>query len=165
MDVQLPIAVDQVFEAAGVEVPIRAEGAAKMSGQATIEITPEDPFTLWANANGLSGSTPLEDSNGDGVSNGIQWALGLNASENPFPYLLQPGDVNAATVAFSLNLPEGGTASALLVTTGSDPRRPFFPVGPALISTGSNPIPAGTSGNVIIRIPRGQRGFVQLSAP
>ncbi|MBB21924.1 MAG: hypothetical protein CMN04_03380 [Roseibacillus sp.] len=165
VDVQLPIAVDQVFEAAGVEVPIRAEGAAKLSGPATVQITPEDPFTLWATANGISGATPLEDSNEDGVSNGIQWALGLNASENPFPHLLQPGEVNAATVAFSLSLPKGGTASALLVTTGSDPLRPFSPVGPALISTGRNPIPAGTSGDVTIRIPRGQRGFIQLSTP
>lgn len=165
VDVELPVAVDQVFEAAGVEVPIRANGSAKLSGPATIEIIPDDPFVLWSEANGIAGATPLQDSNGDGVSNGIQWALGLDASENPFPHLLQPGETNAATVSFTLSLPEGGTASPLLVTTGTDPLQPFTPLGPALISPVGNPIPAGTSGEITIRIPRGQRGFVQLSTP
>ena len=161
VDVRLPIAVDEIFEAEGFEIPIRAEGTAKMVGSTTIEIVPEDPFTAWAEQNNLAGTTRLEDSNGDGVPNGIQWALGLEASDNPYPHLLAPNGTTDSSVNFAISLPPDGTAAPLLVVTASDPSEPFVPLGGVLINRG-NPIPAGSTGLVTIRLPRGEKGFLQL---
>lgn len=161
VDVRLPIAVDEIFEAEGFEIPIRAEGTAKMVGSTTIEIVPEDPFTSWAEQNNLAGATRLQDSNGDGVPNGIQWALGLQASDNPYPHLLAPNGTTDSSVDFAISLPPAGTAAPLLVVTATDPSEPFLPLGGVLINRG-NPIPAGSTGVVTIKLPRGEQGFLQL---
>ena len=161
VEVLLPIAVNEVFEAEGFEIPIRANGTAKLVGPATVEIVPEDPFAAWAEQNSLAGATQLEDANGDGVPNGIQWALGLDASGNPFPHLLIPEGATPSGVHFSISLPAGGTAAPLLVVTGSDPTEPFNPLGGAFVSR-ANPIPIGSTGLVTVRLPRQERGFVQL---
>ncbi len=159
--VLLPIAIAETFEAEGVEIPIRAEGTAKLVGPATIEIEPEDPFVAWTVQSGIAGATQLEDANGDGVPNGLQWALGLTASDSPFPHLLRSDGTTAATVDFSLALPDGGTAAPLTVVTTTDLEVPFSVLGTASVSSG-NPIPRGTAGSVTITLPREQRGFVQL---
>lgn len=159
--VLLPIAVDQTFEAEGFEIPIRVNGTAKLVGPATIEIESEDPFVAWTEQNGIAGATQLEDANGDGVPNGLQWALGLDASDSPFPHLLRPDGTTAATVDFTLALPDGGTGAPLTVVTTTDPELPFTVLDPASVSSG-NPIPQGTTGSVIIALPKGERGFVQL---
>ncbi len=159
--VLLPIAVDQTFEAEGFEIPIRVNGTAKLVGPATIEIESEDPFVAWTEQNGIAGATQQEDANGDGVPNGLQWALGLDASDSPFPHLLRPDGTTAATVDFTLALPDGGTGAPLTVVTTTDPELPFNVLDPASVSSG-NPIPQGTTGSVIIALPKGERGFVQL---
>ncbi|MFP6885884.1 MAG: hypothetical protein VCA40_15740 [Roseibacillus sp.] len=159
--VLLPIAVEQTVEAEGFEIPIRANGTAKLVGPATIEIEPEDPFVAWTEQNGIAGATQLEDANGDGVPNGLQWALGLDASDSPFPHLLRPDRTTAATVDFTLALPDGGTGAPLTVVTTTDLELPFNVLDPASVSSG-NPIPQGTTGSVTIALPRGERGFVQL---
>jgi len=171
VEVLLPIAVNEVFEAEGFEIPIGANGTAKLVGPATIEIEPEDPFVAWTEQNGIAGATQLEDANGDGVPNGLQWALGLDASDSPFPHLLRPDGTTAATVDFTLALPDGGTAAPLTVATITDPTAfspprtwaelPFTVLDPASVSSG-NPIPQGTTGSISIALPRGDRGFVQL---
>ena len=161
VEVLLPIAVNEVFEAEGFEIPIRANGTAKLVGPATVEIVPEDPFVAWAEQNGLAGATQLGDANSDGVPNGLQWALGLDASDNPFPHLLKSHRVTAATVDYILALPDEGTAAPLTVVTTADLELPFSVLDTAWVSSG-NPIPQGTSGSVIITLLREERGFVQL---
>ncbi len=162
VEVLLPIAVNEVFEVEGFTIPIRANGTAKLVGSATIEIVPEDPFVAWAEQNGLAGVTQREDSNGDGVPNGIQWALGLEASTNPHPHLLTPDGATAATVDFTLSLPSSGTAAPLLVVTATDLSQAFAPLDAGLVSGGNNPIPTGTTGLVVIKLPKGESGFVRL---
>jgi len=159
--VLLPIAIDETFEAEGFEIPVGVSGTAKLVGPATIEIEPEDPFLTWTEQNGLAGATRLEDANGDGVPNGLQWALGLTASDSPFPHLLTPNGTTAATVDFTLVLPDGGTAAPLTVVTSTALELPFNVLSPASVSSG-NPIPQGTTGSITIALPKGARGFVQL---
>ena len=120
-----------------------------------------DDAKSFAEQNNLAGATRLQDSNGDGVPNGIQWALGLQASDNPYPHLLTPNGTTDSSVDFAISLPPAGTAAPLLVVTATDPSEPFLPLGGVLINRG-NPIPAGSTGVVTIKLPRGEQGFLQL---
>ena len=164
--VLLPISVEENFAVpdspiGDLAIPISATGTAKLAGTVVLDITPPDPFVSWTEDNGLAGATRLEDSNGDSVPNGLQWALGLDATTNPYPHLLVPDDTTATTVDFTITLPDGGSAAPLTVLSGSDPAEPFSVVEDDAVSTG-NPIPAGTSGTVSISLPREDKGFLQL---
>jgi len=103
--VLLPISVAENFDVMGIIIPITAVGTAKVTGPATIEVTPANPYLAWMEANSLAGAVFEEDENGDGVPNGLQWGLGLAATDLPFPHLLQP----SGPKVFTLAPPAGGT--------------------------------------------------------
>lgn len=165
--VLLPVDVLEVFEAEGptgpLEIPIAATGNIKLVGPVTIDTTPLSDFERWVTANLLQDAPFDGDQNGDGVPNGLQWALGLQATEAPYPHLLQPDRTAVGTVNFTLDFPPAGTAAPILVLASSDPGTlPFLPLDAAAVSTG-NPIPAGTSGPVVITLPKESQGFIRLS--
>ena len=164
--VLLPVSVVENFAVpetplGDVEIPVSATGTAKLGGTVVLQLAPIDPFVAWAEQNGIPGVSPLGDSNGDSVPNGLQWALGLDADTNPFPHLLAPSDTTAATVDFTLTLPAGGSAAPLTVLSTSDPAGNFGFLSSGAVSAG-NPIPAGTSGTVSISLPRSSKGFLRL---
>ncbi len=164
--VLLPISVVENFAVpesplGDLEIPISATGTAKLGGTVVLEIIPEDPFVLWTEANGIPGVTQLEDTNGDSVPNGLQWALGLDAETSPFPHLLTPSETSAQNVGFTITLPDSGSVAPLTVLSTDDPSGSFNVLNSGAVSAG-NPIPAGTSGTVSISLPRESRGFLRL---
>lgn len=159
--VLFPINIEDTIDAMGVLIPVAASGIVRAVGTATLPLTPADPFVAWTESNGIPGALPTDDINGDGVMNGLQWALGLDAASNPFPHLLKPIGDTGSSIDFSLSLPEGGSAFPITVFTATDPMLPFNPLASGSVSTG-NPIPQGTTGAVTISLPKNARGFVQL---
>lgn len=166
--VLLPIEISEEFELEGptgsLPIPISASGTAKLVGEAKVDLVTPDPFSEWAASNGLAGVDFAEDFNGDGVPNGLQWALGLDAFAPPFSFLLRPAENDAVATVFTFELPVSGSAAELTILYSSDlGSAPFVPLGAGAVSVG-NPVPAGTAGVVEIALPPGQSGFVRLSA-
>ncbi|MFP6879679.1 MAG: hypothetical protein VCA34_01935 [Roseibacillus sp.] len=161
--VLFPISIVNEVDAGGVLIPIAADGLIRAVGIASVPIAPADPFVTWTEDNGIAGASFDGDENGDGVANGLQWALGLDASTAPFSALLQPVGDTGATVDFTVTFPAGGSAAEISVLVSNDPEtNPFAPLTSGSVSTG-NPIPAGTTGTVTISLPKNAMGFVQLS--
>jgi hypothetical protein len=82
------------------------------------------------------------------LPNGLLWALGYQADERPG--VLTP----QADTTFTLALPGGGTAGEVFIETATDLTSPWAPVPASEISTSGNPLPAGTTGTIVIS-PRG----------
>jgi hypothetical protein len=161
--VLLPVQIENTVDAMGFEIPITAAGVVKGVGTVSVPITPPDPYLAWTEANNIAGELFAGDENQDGVPNGLQWALGLDATTPPFSALLQPMGEMATTVDFTMTLPAGGNAAGLTVLVSANPESDSFAtLAPGSVSSG-NPIPAGTSGTVTIRLPKSAMGFVRLS--
>ena len=147
----------------GLGVEVTTPGGLAATSSPEDPIAPADPFVTWTEDNGIAGASFDGDENGDGVANGLQWALGLDASTAPFSALLQPVGDTGATVDFTVTLPAGGSAAEISVLVSDDPEtNPFAPLTSGSVSTG-NPIPAGTTSTVTISLPKNAMGFVQLS--
>lgn len=150
--------------AGGFEIPIGAAGMMKAAGTVTVPLEPADPYTVWADVNGIADAPFEGDENGDGTPNGLQWALGLNADDSPKDFQLRPIGLDGGTVEFRLTLPEGGTAADITIEVSENPGTAPFELLDAFSVTAGNPIPAQTSGEVVIKIPRvSATGFVRLS--
>jgi hypothetical protein len=161
--VLFPVQIENTVDAMGFEIPITAAGVVKGVGTVSVPITPPDPYLAWTEANSIAGELFAGDENQDGVPNGLQWALGLDAATPPFSALLQSMGVMATTVDFTMTLPAGGSAADLTVRVSANPESDsFVTLAPGSVSSG-NPIPAGTSGTVTIRLPKSTMGFVRLS--
>jgi len=158
-----PVQIENAVDALGFEIPITAAGVVKGVGTVLVPITPPDPYLAWTESNSIAGELFAGDENQDGVPNGLQWALGLDATTTPFSALLQPMGEMATTIDFTMTLPTGGSAADLTVLVSANPESDSFAtLAPGSVSSG-NPIPAGTSGTVTIRLPKNAMGFVRLS--
>lgn len=147
--VTLPLSVTDTFDVITglVTATVNVTGITKAAGTVTIDVTPENPYIAWTIANGIEGAAFDGDENGDGVDNGFLWALGLGATDSPFPHLLMP----SGPKTFTMTLPAGGSAADILIQTGSD-LTGWSDLDGAAMST-DNPIPAGTTGTVTITLP------------
>lgn len=154
--VELPVAIDQASDEG---FRIRVNGRLRAEGQIT---APKNPFVLWSVAAGIGGTGFISEVR-PGEPAGLIWAMGL-----------QPGDALAAhgprmlagpgQPAAMIELPEGGSAGALTVEVSSSlAAGSWVPAPAAALSTGANPIPPGTRGQVTIEL-TGERRFVRLSA-
>jgi hypothetical protein len=122
-----------------------------------------DEYQRWTECNGIPGAPPQEDSNLSGAPNGITWALGLSNYDDPKPHLLQPDP--ATPRGFVLPLPPGGTAAPITVQIShSLAPGSWVPALPGDLSTGVNPIPAGTTGQVTLSPSAASACFVRMSA-
>ena len=155
--VTLPVSLDGEFDASpDLAVGVNASGIVKAAGSVTV---PLDPYEVWAAANGMPGAPFDADDNGDGIANGLQWALGLAENESARPHLLRP-----APGGFEIVLPTGGSAGVLRVTRSGHPGiEAFTELDASAVSVG-NPIPAGTTGTVVVNPGAGARGFLRLEA-
>lgn len=154
--VTIPVAINDTFLAGTTNVAVTATGTVKATG--TVQV-PRTEYLAWTVDEGIPGAAFNVDPDGDGVSNGILWALGLSADADPLPYLPK-ADLLAAK-GFKLSLPAGGTAAPIRIEH-SDDLDGWADVPAAGISGGANPLPAGTTGSVTVSPDASPQRFVRL---
>jgi autotransporter-associated beta strand protein len=133
-----------------------------------------DPYELWAETNGVEAVTVDTDSDGDGISNGIEFVLGgdpsgPNSNSNG---LLPTVTADASHLIFTFRRTDASTAFAPYVQYGSSlsnwtPAVHNAPVeSPVSITTENDAIEAGID-RVTVKIPRalanGNRVFARLA--
>jgi hypothetical protein len=149
-----PVSIADTFLAGVTSVAITATGTVKATG--TLQV-PRTEYLAWTIAQNIPNAPFNGDPNGDGVSNGLLWALGLNVNSDPLPHL--PHSNPAVPGGFIVPLPAGGTGGPILIQ--SSPHLASW--GPATaVAPVANPIPAGTRGNVTIGPDVSPRRFVRL---
>lgn len=145
----MPLSITEVQTVEGTEVTITANGQLNASGEITVPLG--TLYEQWAVANDIDGAPFTGDHDLDGVSNGLLWALGLQVDDDPRPVL--PA-INGSSV--ELTLPAGGTAADLwLETSTALTPGSWLALRAVAVSTGTNPLPAGTSGPVSVALPSG----------
>ena len=152
--VTLPVSIIDSFVTGAITVNLTGTGNVKAIG--TLQV-PRTEYLAWTVAQNIPNAPFNGDPNGDGVSNGLLWALGLNANSNPLPYL--PRSNPAVPRGFIVPLPPGGTGGPILIQ--SSPHLGSWAPATAVAPV-ANPIPTGTSGNVTIAPDGSPRRFVRL---
>lgn len=156
--VVLPVDITEVTDADGQEVTVRAVGTLKLQGTTEVYLT---DYIAWTVANGIDGAPGDEDINGDGVPNGIAWALGYDGTADASASLPRPSTTTPG--GFDLILPDGGTA-APLVSERSTNLTGWTDIDALRLTNGANPIPAGTTGTITIAPSAGPREFIRLQS-
>lgn len=147
----MPLEITEVQTIQGQEVTITATGILNASGEVTVPIG--TPYEQWTVANAIAGAPFTGDHDLDGVTNGLLWGLGLQAGDDPSPNL----PVVSGTTA-QLVLPAGGSAADLWIETSTSlAPDSWVNLRAEALSTGTNPLPAGTAGPVTINLPPGDR--------
>jgi len=150
----LPVSIADTFLAANNSVAITATGTVRAAG--TLQV-PRTEYLAWTIAQNIPNAPFNGDPDGDGVSNGLLWALGLDANSDPRPHLPHPNPVVPG--GFIVPLPVGGTGWPILIQ--SSPHLASWAPATAVAPV-ANPIPAGTRGNVTIGPDGSLRRFVRL---
>jgi hypothetical protein len=152
--VTMPVLINDSFVSGNNTVAVTATG--NLKGTGTLQV-PRTAYLAWTIAQNIPNAPFNGDANGDGVSNGVLWALGLNANSNPLPFL--PRSNPAVPRGFIVPLPAGGTAAPILIQ--SSPHLATW--SPAAgVSPVANPLPAGTRGTVTIAPDGSPRRFFRL---
>ena len=137
----------------GVDVVVDA--TIQMEG--SIEV-PLDPYLGWTEANGIP-EAPFEgDHNGDGIPNGLLWALGYSPNDRPelfIPDLFFPGQVDLL-----IDPGPDGTRAPIIVE-GSYDLEEWVPLDPFQIWGFENPVPAGEVWPIVLTL-SGDRSFTRL---
>jgi hypothetical protein len=118
---------------------------------------PRTEYLAWTVAEGIPGAPFEGDSNGDGVANGLVWALGLSNSADPRPYLPRPHPLVPG--GFLVSLPDGGTAAPILIQ--SSPHLGSWSPASGVLAP-ANPLPAASSGNIAIQPNGSPTRFIRL---
>jgi hypothetical protein len=82
----MPVAINDSFVSGTNTVNVTGTGTVRASG--TVQV-PKTEYLAWTLDQGIPNAPFAGDPNGDGVSNGLLWALGLNFYENQFPQRVQ----------------------------------------------------------------------------
>lgn len=136
-------------------IAVTASGTIEAVGQVPV---PRSEYIAWTIAQGSDGADPDADLNGDGVPNGIAWALGLAITDDARPFVPTPTPGGG----FELTLP-GPTAAPLSLQ--SSPHLAGWSLLDAARLPLPNPLPAGSEGSLTIA-PAGIPGeFVRLLSP
>lgn len=116
-------------------------------------------FPAWMDGHGLAGKGETDDSDGDGIPAGVEFALGLNPSLHDARKVrssLVGGDSPALELSYPVRLPVSARYT-LSPTWSSSPALPFTPLSPAPT--------AGSDGLSRARLPLdGGKGFLRLEA-
>ena len=150
----MPVLINDSFVSGNNTVAV--SGTGNLKGTGTLQV-PRTGYLAWTVAENIPNAPFNGDPDGDGVSNGLLWALGLNAKSDPRPYLPRPDP--AVPGGFIVPLPAGGSGGPILIQ--SSPHLASWAPA-AAVAPVANPIPAGTSGNVIIGPDASPRRFVRL---
>ncbi len=150
----LDVAINDSFISGTTTVNVTGSGTVRATG--TVQV-PKTEYLAWTLAQGIANAPFSGDPDGDGVSNGLLWALGLDANANPLSYLpkIDP-DVPGG---FVVPLPPNGIATPILVQSSNN-LGTWSPA--AALTPLANPIPAGTSGPVFIAPDASPRRFIRL---
>ncbi|MBL50035.1 MAG: hypothetical protein CMP28_13965 [Roseibacillus sp.] len=139
-------------------VDVLLEGTIQLEGSIAV---PLDPYLAWAEANGIPEASFAGDHDGDGIPNGLLWALGYEADERPVlftPDLFFPGQVD-----FFIEPGAGGTLAPIVVEESFDLEN-WFEMDPFLVQGFENPVPAGTVWPFMITLSGGSTGYARLRA-
>jgi hypothetical protein len=150
----LPVSIADTFVAGTTSVAITATGTVRASG--TVQV-PKTEYLAWTLNQGVPNAPFAGDPNGDGVSNGLLWALGLNFAEKPGPYLPRPNP--AVPGGFLFPVPASGTAAPILIQSSTN-LGSWSPAGG--LSPAANPVPARTASPVTIAPDGSPRRFIRL---
>lgn len=150
----MPVAIKDSFVSGTNTVNVTGSGTVRASG--TVQV-PKTEYLAWTLAQGIPNAPFAGDPDGDGVVNGLLWALGLNANDNPLPHLPRPDP--AVTGGFIVPLPPNGLAAPVLIQSSTN-LGTWNPAG--ALTPAFNPIPAGTSGPVFIAPDTSPRRFIRL---
>lgn len=150
----LPVAIDDTFVSGTTSVALTATGTVKATG--TVQV-PRTQYLAWTVAERIPGAPFEGDSNGDGVANGLVWALGLTNSADPRPYLPRPHPLVPG--GFLISLPDGGTAAPILIQ--SSPHLGSWSPASGVLAP-ANPLPAASSGNIAIQPNGSPTRFIRL---
>lgn len=147
---ELPVMGDETFDADGTEIDLSYNGNLVAAGEFTFD---PDGFVAWA---GTAGITPLfdVDSNGDGLPNGVAFALGL-APDAAAPNLFTADGLDLGSLQTRLPI----TVECDTTLADND----WDPLSAAQLSTSANPLPVGSSGNITITRGSEPAKFYRLS--
>lgn len=137
----------------GVDVIVNS--TVQMEG--AIEV-PLDPYLGWAELNGIPDAPFEEDHDGDGVPNGLLWALGYNANDRPSlftPDLFIPGQVDLIVTPGPVGI------RAPVFVEGNFDEEGWTLLDPFLLLGFENPVPVGEDWPIVIFL-SGDRNFVRL---
>lgn len=148
----------------GVAATIRAVGTLQAEGVANIPLDLPNPYLEWVASNNLTEGSFEGFGASSLLPNGLLWALGYQATEVPAILTARRTELGAADAEFRLALPEAGTAGEVLIESSSDLEEPWTPAPASEVSTGANPLPIGTTGEVVVTPPAGERLFYRLRA-
>ena len=129
-----PVNITQVIDFDEISATVTATGNIRATGLAKFTVTPPNLYRTWATGNRRAEAAFAANDFSNLLPNGLLWALGYEGED--IPSLLSPIDDGSG--AFSLDLPEGGTAAEVSVQVSSNLSDPD---GWSTIAT----IPAGTT--------------------
>lgn len=139
----------------GVEVLV--DGTVQMEG--SIEV-PLDPYLGWTEMNGIA-EAPFEgDHDGDGIPNGLLWALGYGANDRP--KLFTPDLFATGQVDLIIDPGPNGTLAPITVEVSHD-LEVWTQLDPFLILGFENPVPTGEVWPIVLLLSRDQN-FIRLRA-
>lgn len=137
-------------------VTVTGTGTIKAAG--IIEV-PRSAFKAWTDEEGITGALFSGDANGDGVSNGIAWAMGLGAFDAAGPWM--PRAAAGFPREFEIPFPSGGSQAPVWIEIATAPGSwTALPI--ERCSRGVNPLPKRTNGIVRISASGLSREFVRL---
>ncbi|HUF61696.1 MAG TPA: hypothetical protein VMN36_06445 [Verrucomicrobiales bacterium] len=117
-------------------------------------------FDEWLAEQGLTGAEFDEDSTGDGIDNGVRYALGIPVGQVPgggFPAMEEAGGM----VTFAWPLPASGSLAAVAVEELLDSVAGTWGlVDAAQVIGGMNPLPAESTGSIVVQRPAGGENTV-----
>lgn len=135
---------------------IRVTGTGILKGEGILQV-PRTAYLGWTVAEGIPDAPFEGDPDGDGVSHGMLWALGLSVTEDPLVHLLRPDP--AFPGGFIVQLPARGTAWPILIES-SQGLSNWVPV--TAMAPVANPIPTGTSGIVTVPNDTSSKRFLRM---
>ena len=137
----------------GVEVLV--EGTVQMEG--SIEV-PLDPYLGWTELNGIAEAPFAGDHDGDGIPNGLLWALGYGANDRPA--LFTPDLFSGGQVDIVIEPGPNGTLAPIIVEESHDLEE-WTQLDPFLIMGFENPVPTGEVWPIVLLL-SGDQNFVRL---
>jgi hypothetical protein len=149
-----PVQIDEVQGDPGQTVRVIANGRIVATGTFSVS---SSGYLQWALEEGVRGEPGNGDVNGDGVSNTLAWALGLDAVEDAKPYLPQV----QSNRSYLLPLPFTGSGAPLRLMVSQNLSQ-WTQVPAQRISTGQNPLPAGAGGNITVSPSTTDREYFRL---
>lgn len=137
-------------------VTVTGTGTIKAAG--VIDV-PRSGYVAWTLREGIGGAPFNGDVNGDGVSNGMAWAMGLGSLPSAAAHL--PRVTSSEPPEFEIPFANGGSRAPLWIEVAESPGV-WTVLPPEDCSAGENPLSVGTQGTVRVAATGASRRFIRL---